>query len=318
MPDRLPEATLGQAGDTFGSMDHTLDHVQVAAPPGCEPAAREFYGGLLGLNEVAKPNALAARGGVWFQLGEQQLHIGVEAAFVPATKAHPAIRTADSKQLAAIASRLERAGCPVSWDDGMLGLKRFYATDPWGNRLELMAPVTAAPRAKYARPEFERRWRVTEVPDPSAAQSTVRIEDRYIEGTGLRIRRVEDAVSSEVAFKLGQKLRPDPSDPRLVMHTTTYLSVGEYEALRALGGAVLRKSRSKLLVEGIGYGVDIFEGRHRGLILVEGEARSAGEAAALTAPPFAIDEVTLDERFTGGGLAFMDDAELAGLLNIRR
>ena len=58
-----------------------IDHVQVAAPPGCEAAARRFYGELLGLEEVAKPEALRARGGAWFRAGAQQLHVGVEAAF---------------------------------------------------------------------------------------------------------------------------------------------------------------------------------------------------------------------------------------------
>jgi hypothetical protein len=65
-----------------------LDHVQVAAPPRCEAAAREFYGELLGLVEVEKPDSLRGRGGVWFQ----QLHVGVEEEFRPARKAHPALR----------------------------------------------------------------------------------------------------------------------------------------------------------------------------------------------------------------------------------
>ena len=68
----------------------SIDHVQVAGPPGCEAAARSFYGGLLGLREIPKPPALADRGGVWFSLGRQELHIGVEPDFRPALKAHPA------------------------------------------------------------------------------------------------------------------------------------------------------------------------------------------------------------------------------------
>ena len=69
-----------------------LDHVQVAAPPGCEAEARAFYGRLLGLEELEKPPALAARGGAWFACGAQQLHVGVAADFTPATKAHPGLR----------------------------------------------------------------------------------------------------------------------------------------------------------------------------------------------------------------------------------
>jgi catechol 2,3-dioxygenase-like lactoylglutathione lyase family enzyme len=109
-----------------------LDHVQVAAPPGCEGEARRFYGQLLGLAEVAKPEPLRARGGVWFE----QLHIGVEAEFRPARKAHPALRADD---LDALAERLAAAGAPVEWDESLPGVRRFYTADPWGNRVELMA-----------------------------------------------------------------------------------------------------------------------------------------------------------------------------------
>jgi catechol 2,3-dioxygenase-like lactoylglutathione lyase family enzyme len=118
-----------------------LDHVQVAAPPGCEADARRFYGGLLGLVEVPNPATLAGRGGAWFALGSgQQLHVGVDAEFAPARNAHPALRVADGT-LEALAERLLRAGCDVRWDDGRLGVARFHVEDPWGNRLELLAPL---------------------------------------------------------------------------------------------------------------------------------------------------------------------------------
>ena len=113
-----------------------LDHVQVAAPPGCEAEARGFYGRLLGLSEIEKPPALAARGGVWFACGAQHLHVGVDPGFAPATKAHPALLTDD---LDALAERLTLAGAAVSWDDALPGVARFYTEDPWGNRLELVA-----------------------------------------------------------------------------------------------------------------------------------------------------------------------------------
>lgn len=108
-----------------------LDHVQVAAPPGCEAAARAFYGDLIGLVEVDKPVPLRARGGVWFE----QLHVGVEADFAPARKAHPALRVDD---LDALAERLAAAGERVEWDDALPGVRRFFTFDPWGNRLELL------------------------------------------------------------------------------------------------------------------------------------------------------------------------------------
>jgi catechol 2,3-dioxygenase-like lactoylglutathione lyase family enzyme len=67
-----------------------IEHIQIAAPQGCEAAARDFYGAVLGPKEIVKPAALQARGGCWFECGAQQLHIGVERDFRPARKAHPA------------------------------------------------------------------------------------------------------------------------------------------------------------------------------------------------------------------------------------
>ena len=115
-----------------------LDHVQVAAPPGCEADARRFYGGVLDLPELPKPEALAARGGVWFALGSgQALHVGVTEDFAPARKAHPALAVAEGT-LAVLAERLVEAGCEVRWDGALPGVARLHVDDPWGNRLELV------------------------------------------------------------------------------------------------------------------------------------------------------------------------------------
>jgi len=113
-----------------------IDHVQVAAPAGCEAAARAFYGGLLGLEELPKPEPLAARGGCWFQAGPVELHVGVEEPFSPARKAHPGLVVDD---LEALRARLAKAGIPVRDDDALPGASRFYADDPFGNRLEFRA-----------------------------------------------------------------------------------------------------------------------------------------------------------------------------------
>jgi catechol 2,3-dioxygenase-like lactoylglutathione lyase family enzyme len=115
-----------------------LDHVQIAAPPGCEAEARRFFSELLGLLEIEKPELLRARGGVWFQIGHQQLHIGVEKPFVPAQKAHPAFRVRP-ETLEVLAGRLEAAGARVQWDEAVEDVRRFYTEDPWGNRIELLA-----------------------------------------------------------------------------------------------------------------------------------------------------------------------------------
>ncbi len=114
-----------------------IDHVQLAAPPGCEPEARRFFGELLGMQEIEKPPALRDRGGVWFAAGEQQLHVGVEQGFTSARKAHPAFRVAPGR-LTALAERLQSAGVEVVWDEALPGAWRFYFVDPWGNRLELL------------------------------------------------------------------------------------------------------------------------------------------------------------------------------------
>src|SRR4051794_7506489 len=95
-----------------------LDHVQVAAPPGCEAEARGFYGRLLGLAERPKPPALAPRGGVWFE----HLHVGVADDFTPAAKAHPALAVRDALELSALAERLTLAGVPVHWDTEIPGV----------------------------------------------------------------------------------------------------------------------------------------------------------------------------------------------------
>ena len=115
-----------------------LDHVQVAAPPGCEPQARRFYGVLLGLLELEKPEPLRARGGAWFKLGDQQLHVGVAEPFSPARKAHPALLVRAS-EIESLAGRLAGAGEQVTWDESIPGVRRFFCADPWGNRIEFVA-----------------------------------------------------------------------------------------------------------------------------------------------------------------------------------
>jgi catechol 2,3-dioxygenase-like lactoylglutathione lyase family enzyme len=111
-----------------------IDHVQVAAPEGCEPEARAFYGALLGLEELEKPEPLRARGGCWFRAGSAELHVGVETPFAPARKAHPGLVVDD---LAALATRLRAEGIEVTPDDTIPGVERAHVADPFGNRLEL-------------------------------------------------------------------------------------------------------------------------------------------------------------------------------------
>lgn len=114
-----------------------IDHVQLAMPAGCENEARGFYGDLLGLTELTKPANLARRGGVWFQAGSRQLHLGVEADFQPAKKAHPAFLVQD---LVELRQRLIANGQTPQDDEPLAGFDRFYVSDPFGNRLEFLEP----------------------------------------------------------------------------------------------------------------------------------------------------------------------------------
>lgn len=109
-------------------------HVQVAILAGGEVIARDFYSGLLGLPEIAKPPSLRDRGGVWFQCGMQEIHCGVEEA-VAATRRHPAFLINGLEELK---QRLEAAGVSTETDRQLPGHRRFYALDPFGNRLEFL------------------------------------------------------------------------------------------------------------------------------------------------------------------------------------
>lgn len=112
-----------------------LDHIQLAMPRGGEPAARRFYGEVLGLGEVPKPPAYATHGGCWFESGEVRIHLGVEEDFRPARKAHPALRCRD---YAGLLARLAKAGVEVRANDAISGLSRCHLHDPFGNLIELV------------------------------------------------------------------------------------------------------------------------------------------------------------------------------------
>ncbi|ALC90827.1 glyoxalase [Bacillus sp. FJAT-18017] len=112
-----------------------IDHIQLTAPKGSEKEARKFYSEILGFSEVDKPPVLKKKGGAWFQTGSIQLHIGVEEPFVPAKKAHPAFEVGKLEELK---EHLKRQGIEVIEDDNLPGAKRFFVSDPFGNRLEFL------------------------------------------------------------------------------------------------------------------------------------------------------------------------------------
>ena len=130
---RREEPTVTEPAFAF----HAVHHVQLAVPRGSEEQCRAFWGGLLGMQELAKPPVLAARGGCWFRGGALEVHLGVEEPFVPARKAHPGLLVEGLRELA---DRLAAGGHPVTWDDDFPGHDRCYAADPFGNRLEFLEP----------------------------------------------------------------------------------------------------------------------------------------------------------------------------------
>ena len=116
-----------------------LHHVQIAIPTGGEETALGFYGGLIGLQQIAKPGNLVKRGGIWFSTATLQLHVGIDQDFVPARKAHVALEVRD---LGSLRARLAAAGVAMTEDEPLEGYDRFYVSDPFGNRLEFLERVT--------------------------------------------------------------------------------------------------------------------------------------------------------------------------------
>jgi catechol 2,3-dioxygenase-like lactoylglutathione lyase family enzyme len=114
-----------------------IEHVQLAMPAGGEELARNFYAGILGISEAPKPAHLAKRGGCWFERDALKIHLGVEAEFRPARKAHVALLVADLPELQ---EKLRTSGYVVKEDEPLEGYHRIYVDDPFGNRIELMEP----------------------------------------------------------------------------------------------------------------------------------------------------------------------------------
>ncbi len=112
-----------------------LDHIQLAAPPQSELKARAFYGQLLGMTEIPKPENLRSRGGCWFQCGSQELHIGIQENFSAAKKAHPGFTI---QAMGELKTRIEAAGYMISEDLPIDGRQRFFTHDPFGNRIEFL------------------------------------------------------------------------------------------------------------------------------------------------------------------------------------
>ena len=164
-------------------------------------------------------------------------------------------------------------------------------------------------QGRYAHVEREQRWRLAGVPDSATHHAD--IVDRYIHGTRMRLRRV--IAPEGETLKFAQKVRVTESNPETVGLTNMYLSRGEYETLSLLPFAELRKVRWRMSTGERTFAVDEFRGRHEGLVLAETELDEG--AVLLPIPVFALIDVTHDDRFSGGALAFATDGTLSELLN---
>jgi CYTH domain-containing protein len=163
-------------------------------------------------------------------------------------------------------------------------------------------------QGSYARSERERRFLVVGELPPCGQER--QIEDRYLTGTRLRLRRV--SAGSEVVHKLTQKVRPQADDPFEVALTNVYLEAGEYDRLLVLPAAALRKTRNDCEVDGIHFAVDEFHDALVGLRLAEVEV--ADLDALLPRPDWLGREVTRDDRYSGGALALASLAQIGELL----
>ena len=130
-----------------------LDHVQVVVPRAEEEKARFFYGQVLGLPEVPKPDVLQKRGGAWYRCGSQQLHLGLDESAVPSSRAHPAIEVSD---LETLRLRLEEAGMPIIEEVPVPDFRRFSTRDPFGNRLEFLERSKISPAKEQVRRMYSR------------------------------------------------------------------------------------------------------------------------------------------------------------------
>jgi ubiquinone/menaquinone biosynthesis C-methylase UbiE/catechol 2,3-dioxygenase-like lactoylglutathione lyase family enzyme len=120
------------------SMVKGIEHVQLTIPAGGEDQVRAFYCDILGLTETPKPATLVARGGLWLRCGAQGVHFGVATPFTPQRKGHPALLVDD---LGALRQRLNSAGIAIQEDAPIPRVERLFVFDPFGNRLEFVAPL---------------------------------------------------------------------------------------------------------------------------------------------------------------------------------
>jgi CYTH domain-containing protein len=169
---------------------------------------------------------------------------------------------------------------------------------------------------KYACLETERRYLLKTIPDdlPANANGWL-ITDRYFPNTRLRLRNMKSIAGNENIYKLTQKYRSGTQNAYETTITNIYLTRAEHDLLEPLEAKMIKKKRYPYSVENHNFSIDVFEGRHQGLILAEMEFETQSELGEFALPVFALKDVTDDPFFTGGNLVSMADEEFRqGLL----
>jgi CYTH domain-containing protein len=170
--------------------------------------------------------------------------------------------------------------------------------------------MTSQRIGKYACLEVESRYLLNKVPDDllDDANSWL-IIDRYFPNTHLRLRYMKSVSRNEDIYKLTQKHRMETQNAYETTITNIYLTEAEYKLLESLEANILQKKRYRYTIQNYSLSIDVFEGRHQGLILAEIELEKKGEADAFVLPSFVLKDVTEDPFFTGGNLVTMTDEE---------
>ena len=163
---------------------------------------------------------------------------------------------------------------------------------------------------KYACLEVEYRYLLNKIPDDllDSSQGWL-ITDRYFPNTRLRLRHMHSLSGDEHIYKLAQKYRSETQNAYETIITNIYLTEAEYNHFEALEARILKKKRYPYSLPSFSLSIEVFEGRHQGLILAEMEVEQKAEVDDLTLPSFVVKDVTEDPFFTGGNLATMSDEE---------
>jgi CYTH domain-containing protein len=191
-------------------------------------------------------------------------------------------------------------------------------TETKTNHFKESERMTSQRIGKYACLETERRYLLKKIPDDLLENTNGwLITDRYFPNTRLRLRHMKSVSGNENIYKLTQKYRSETQNAYETTITNLYLTEEEYNHLESLEGKIIKKKRYPYSVQNHNFSIDVFEGRHQGLILAEMEFEGQSELGEFTSPLFAFRDVTDDPFFTGGNLVTMTDEEFRQGLSLR-